>query len=56
MKTKNLCASCGHPAADTSTGHDGSLCAACEDRISKASPLWRQEWQAKKNPFTQGGR
>ena len=43
MKTKTLCASCGLPAtADTTIGHDGSLCAACEDRISNALPPWRQ--------------
>ena len=56
MKKQTLCASCGHPAtADTSTGNDGSLCAACESRIMKSSLSWRQERQAKKNPFTKGG-
>lgn len=70
MQTKSLCASCGLPASENRiAGHDGSLCASCENRIAtralpqapnedhgavSVSGVWQGKTGTKRNPFAKG--
>jgi len=65
-----LCASCGRPASvNTNAGHDGSLCASCENRLATMAPprtpdevraavsvsgIWSGKTGIKSNPFARG--